>query len=102
MWKKTIFKVVFRVPEVSQRLDIEITLQMAFGRARGDFSRPQSDRGIIVSIARICIFLRQSTQNRLFKKTALLKKFELFTLPERRATPWYIDSFQFQIFCKER
>ena len=42
------FKVDFRVPEVSQRLDIEITLQMAFGRARGDFSRLRSDPGIIV------------------------------------------------------
>ena len=44
---KTNFKVDFRVPEVSQRLDIEITLQMAFGRARGDFSRPESGTGIL-------------------------------------------------------
>ena len=38
---------------MSQWPDLEITLQMAFGRARGDFSRPQSDPGIIVYIALI-------------------------------------------------
>ena len=50
---KSNFKVDFRVPEVSQRLDIETTLQMAFGKTRGDFSRPQSGTGIIVYIALI-------------------------------------------------
>ena len=43
--EKSNFKVGFRVREVSQRLDLEITLQMAFGRARGDFSRPKSSTG---------------------------------------------------------
>ena len=68
------FKVGFRVQEVSQWLDLDITLQMAFRRARGDFSRPESGTGIIVYIALIFIFPRHSTQNRPFKKTSLLKK----------------------------
>ena len=33
--------------EASQRQDIEILLQMAFGRPRVDFSRPKTDPGIM-------------------------------------------------------
>ena len=45
--EKSNFKVGFRVQEVSQWLDLDITLQMAFRRARGDFSRPESGTGIM-------------------------------------------------------
>ena len=45
--EKSNFKVGFRVREVSQWLDLDITLQMAFRRARGDFSRPESGTGIM-------------------------------------------------------
>ena len=45
--EKSNFKVDFRVPEVFQWLDLEITLHMAFGRARGDFSRPKSGTWIL-------------------------------------------------------
>ena len=45
--EKSNFKVGFRVREVSQWLDLDITLQMAFRRARGDFSRPETGTGIM-------------------------------------------------------
>ena len=40
-----IFLADFGLREVSQWRDLEILLQMAFGRARGDFSRPQTRPG---------------------------------------------------------
>ena len=48
-----------------------------------------------------CIFPRHPIQNHPCKKITLLKNFDLSTLPERRATPCYIDSFQLYIFLQE-
>ena len=45
--EKSNSKVGFRVREVSQWIDLEITLQVAFRKARGDFSRPESGTGIM-------------------------------------------------------
>ena len=74
---KSNFKVGFRVREVSQRLDPEITLQMAFRRARGDFSRSQSGTGIIVYIA-LLFYISQTLdpkpsfqENLTFKETLI-------------------------------
>ena len=38
----------FGLREVSQWRDLEISLQMAFGRARGDISRPKTGTGTIL------------------------------------------------------
>ena len=42
----------FGVREVSQRRDLEILLQMAFGRARDDFKMPRSGTGAFFEKAR--------------------------------------------------
>ena len=50
----------FGIREVSQRRDLEIPLQLGFGRARDDFKTPRSGTGTFVEKARVEDFLSES------------------------------------------
>ena len=95
----TFFLLDFGLREVSQWRDLEILLQMAFGRARDDFSKPLSGTGTITHLFvnnTSFIFSRESRPIvHLFEKNQFSKKLEYSTSSERCVMPWYVDPSNF-------
>ena len=87
---------------MSQRRDLKIPLQMAFGRARDDFEKPRSGTGTIthfVCKSTICLYSKETWPTfHIFEKTQFPKKLEYSTSSERCATPWYIETCALRIY----
>ena len=87
---------------MSQWRDLKILLQMAFGRARDDFSRSRSGTGTITHFFVISdMFIFSSESRPIFhisEKTRLSKKLEYSTSSERCAASWYVETSALRIY----